>query len=324
LINSVICWLLIKEHLKLRAKEHILLCRTVESMIVGKMSRQRQLQRRAVSWIDGYITNNTLLHRHSSIVNTSSHQMSPASRIIIRAFGAESSASKARKQRQFVDKVTLHVNGGRGGNGCLSYEVQSPSKRRPSGGNGGKGGSVYIIADSSVVDLSFETTTFNGGPGGHGSRANMTGRNGRDIIIRVPVGTLVSDVHQDMTDDQILQEVMWADDEQNAGDGSSDDKADSDEPEYKEFTQEQVDAVLAKHNLNIDKQVFDLSEDQMTLLAVEGGQPGLGNANVVGQGANRKSVPQAKMPGQAGQRRALLLELKMIADVGLVGFPNVR
>jgi GTPase involved in cell partitioning and DNA repair len=91
-----------------------------------------------------------------------------------------------------MDRVRIEVRGGRGGNGCVSHEVLSPGRKRPSGGNGGPGGNVYIVADRGMNGLSFQTFHFNAGNGTNGGSDGLTGRGGEDVTIRVPVGTIVS------------------------------------------------------------------------------------------------------------------------------------
>jgi len=110
------------------------------------------------------------------------------------------------------------VKGGRGGNGCIAFEVMAPGKKKPQGGSGGMGGNVYMIADKRLTGLSFETFHFNASDGKHGgckliilcliylllcffnadggiftitfglsiTASNMTGKNGKDVFIRVP------------------------------------------------------------------------------------------------------------------------------------------
>jgi hypothetical protein len=68
----------------------------------------------------------------------------------------------------FVDKVQIEIKGGKGGNGCISYEVLSPGRKRPDGGNGGKGGNVYIEGDEEMTGLNFQTFHFNAMDGTHG------------------------------------------------------------------------------------------------------------------------------------------------------------
>ena len=102
-----------------------------------------------------------------------------------------------------MDKAQIEVRGGRGGNGCISFQILSPGRKGPSGGTGGytaillyveyrrltvslylckyvgKGGNVYIVGDSNLSGLNFQTFHFNAGDGGHGSGKNATGRNGK-------------------------------------------------------------------------------------------------------------------------------------------------
>ena len=93
----------------------------------------------------------------------------------------------------FLDKVQIEVHAGKGGNGCVSFDVLSPSKRRPSGGNGGKGGSVYLVADPELHGFSFQTYQFKATSGDNGGSAGLTGRRGKDIFVKVPVGTIVTE-----------------------------------------------------------------------------------------------------------------------------------
>ena len=90
-----------------------------------------------------------------------------------------------------MDKVQIECRGGRGGNGCISFERLSPTKKRPTGGSGGYGGNVYLVTDKTLTSFNFETFHFNAGDGSHGSGNGRTGRNGRDVYVRVPCGTVV-------------------------------------------------------------------------------------------------------------------------------------
>lgn len=190
---------------------------------------------------------------------------------------------------KFVDKIQIEVTGGKGGNGCVSYEVLGPSSKRPSGGSGGKGGDVYIIGDAEINSLNFRTFHFNAEHGHHGGSNAMTGRNGKDLYIRVPLGTTVTQ--------RISDEMYFA-------------AAAMDSDEFDE-------SLLNPATESID----DLNT---VLLVAEGGRPGPGNKVIAtkSKGAKVKSMPLTKIPGHAGETRTLLLEMKVIADVGLVGFPN--
>ncbi|MBI3324206.1 MAG: Obg family GTPase CgtA [Candidatus Omnitrophica bacterium] len=159
----------------------------------------------------------------------------------------------------FVDQVEIVVVGGGGGNGC-SAMFQPPYHRHPlrTGGNGGDGGDVSLLADSqlaTLLDFQFQHE-FRAERGRHGSGNNKTGRCGASRIVRVPLGTVVYDAE--------------------SGD-----------------------------------LLRDLIEPGRRLVVAKGGAGGLGNAN-----ASRST------PGQPGTERRLRLELKLIADVGLIGFPN--
>ena len=94
---------------------------------------------------------------------------------------------------KFIEKVVIEVKGGSGGNGCIAHFELAPGKRRPTGGNGGRGGNVYIEADSSMSSLKFQTYHFNAGDGGHGGNDSRTGKRGKDVIIKVPCGTIVKE-----------------------------------------------------------------------------------------------------------------------------------
>ncbi len=158
---------------------------------------------------------------------------------------------------QFVDHAKITVKAGDGGRGCAAL-AQPPYTRYPypDGGDGGDGGDVIVRADSNVatlLDFQFRHE-YTAGRGGHGGSNKKTGKRGEDTVIRVPVGTVISD----------------------AG------------------------AVLR-----------DLTEPFEDVVIAKGGRGGLGNA----------TAHEAKS-GLPGEARALGLELKLIADVGLIGFPN--
>jgi GTP-binding protein len=150
------------------------------------------------------------------------------------------------------------------------------------------GGNVYLIADKSMTSFNFETHHFNAGNGSHGGSAGMTGRRGSDVYISVPIGTVITD-----------KDMLPLDD--------------IDEP-LQGYDDSEVDSSFS----------IDLNDDKMKVLVAKGGMFGIGNKRYAGTGTQKKrSVPRTKMPGQPGQKRSLKLELKLIADVGLVGFPNV-
>lgn len=168
----------------------------------------------------------------------------------------------------FVDSVSLKVKSGKGGAGCVSFRREKfVIQGGPDGGDGGKGGNVYFEVDNNTDTLSYYKgrhvmKAANGVPG-MGSR--KTGKNGEDIVLKVPPGTQIID--------------------------------------------EETDEVL-----------LDLVEDKSKVMFLEGGKGGLGNFHFKN---SRNQTPSYAQPGLAGIEKNIRLELKLIADVGLVGYPNV-
>jgi len=167
----------------------------------------------------------------------------------------------------FVDRVDVVVRAGRGGNGCVSFrrEYRVP-KGGPDGGRGGDGGSVILIADPSCHSLSFFRfhPINKAGSGGHGEGSNKSGKKGDDLVLSVPVGTVVK----------------------------------------------------AKGEADV---LCDLAHPGDRFPAARGGKGGRGNASFA---TSTHQAPREHEPGRPGEERELVLELKLIADVGLVGFPN--
>ncbi len=167
---------------------------------------------------------------------------------------------------KFVDEATIKVKAGDGGNGCVSFRREKYIEYGgPDGGDGGDGGSVYLIGDenqSTLADFR-HVRLFEAQRGKNGASRNMTGAGGEDIIIPVPIGTIV---HDDETDEQI----------------------------------------------------GDLIQDQKLLVA-RGGFHGLGNLRYK---SSTNRAPRESKPGTEGELRHLRLEMKVLADVGLLGLPN--
>lgn len=168
---------------------------------------------------------------------------------------------------KFVDEAKIYVEAGRGGNGACSFlRLKFVPFGGPSGGDGGDGGSVYLVADESVntlVDYRF-MRTHKAEDGEKGGSRDCTGKSGEDLVLRVPVGTMIYD---DDTDELIA----------------------------------------------------DLNTHAERACVAQGGRHGVGNARFKSS-TNRS--PRRTIPGQDGDKRNLRLELKVLADVGLVGMPN--
>jgi GTP-binding protein len=172
----------------------------------------------------------------------------------------------------FVDEVEIHVAAGHGGRGCLAFRREKFVPRGgPSGGDGGHGGSVYVVASphtNTLLNFRFHPE-FNAERGQHGQGSNRTGHTGSDLELAVPIGTLV----YEKTDDE---SEPW-------------------------------------------RLLGDLAEVGKRVLVAQGGRGGMGNARFA-SATNR--APRKVQPGEPGEEKQLRLELKLLADVGLVGFPN--
>jgi GTP-binding protein len=167
----------------------------------------------------------------------------------------------------FFDEARIHVTSGRGGAGAVHFRREKYVPRGgPDGGDGGKGGDVILVVDPKLNTLSpfRRRRKFHAGDGGSGGGSNKTGRDGDDILIPVPPGTLVRD--------------------------------------------EDKDALLG-----------DLVHPGQRLIVCRGGRAGRGNARFA---TSRNQAPRMAEKGAPGQERWLYLELRLIADVGIIGVPN--
>ena len=168
---------------------------------------------------------------------------------------------------KFVDEARIHVKAGDGGDGCVSFRRERFVPRGgPNGGDGGKGGDVILQTDAQLVtllDLTYPKQ-FRAQKGSHGRGKDQTGKNGEDLVIRVPVGTLVREDEKE----EVLQDLLF---------------------------------------------------DEQRFVVAEGGRGGRGNARFA---TATQRAPRRAEKGEKGQERWLRLELKLLADVGLIGYPN--
>jgi GTP-binding protein len=168
---------------------------------------------------------------------------------------------------KFVDTAQVVVQAGNGGRGCVSFRREKYVARGgPNGGDGGNGGSVFLEASRSfqtLIDQQYQQL-YRADRGEHGRGSDQHGASGKDITVKVPLGTVVSDV--------------------------------------------ETGALLA-----------DLTDEGQRVLVAKGGRGGRGNARFA---TSTRQAPRFAQPGTPGERRTLRLELKLIADAGLVGLPN--
>jgi GTP-binding protein len=166
----------------------------------------------------------------------------------------------------FIDEAKIHVQGGQGGSGCVSFLREKYRPRGgPDGGNGGKGGDVVLEASKdlrTLMDYRYQRH-FKAKRGQHGKGHNQHGRNGQDLILKVPVGTIVKDEEGNI--------------------------------------------------------IADLVSPGQRVIVARGGIGGRGNAHFV---TATRRAPSFAEKGEPGEKRWLFLELKLLADVGLVGMPN--
>lgn len=167
----------------------------------------------------------------------------------------------------FIDHARIYLKAGDGGKGCLAFRREKFVPRGgPSGGNGGKGGDIYFHSTTQLNTLlPFKYRQhFKAGSGGHGSGNKRRGKDGKSIIVEVPVGTQIC--------------------EQASG-----------------------------------EMLFDLDHPDRLELVAEGGRGGRGNADFA---TSKNRAPRRFEEGKPGQELTLVLELKILADVGLIGYPN--
>ncbi len=166
-----------------------------------------------------------------------------------------------------IDEVTIHVHAGNGGNGCISFRREKyVPYGGPNGGNGGRGGSVYLQATrdrTSLLDFKYQPK-YEAQRGQHGMGSDCDGKGGKDLILKLPLGTMVFDAATGML-------------------------------------------------------LCDLTEDGQEFECAVGGKGGTGNMHFA---TSTNRAPRVATPGEKGEERDLKLELRLIADVGLVGLPN--
>jgi GTP-binding protein len=168
----------------------------------------------------------------------------------------------------FIDEAKIRVKAGDGGNGCVAFRREKFVPRGgPSGGDGGRGGAIWMESSerhNTLVHFRFNPE-YKAQRGRHGEGSNKTGADGKDILLKVPVGTIVFD-----------------------------------------------DAA--------GQRLHDFSRPDERIVIARGGRGGRGNARFA---TSTHQAPRECEPGRPGEERVLRLELKLLADVGLVGYPNV-
>jgi GTPase len=222
----------------------------------------------------------------------------------------------------FVDQVKVFASAGHGGPGCIAFRRESfAPKGGPSGGNGGRGGSVILRADHDLNNLigQFYTPRLIAKAGENGLGKGMDGSAGKDLIVRVPCGTLVWKLPSPPAPPEVGQE--------------EDEVGPPPEPLGKRIALEDAtDITAVELDLEADSEnqpdptglgeaelVADLTEDGQEFILCKGGRGGLGNRNFA---SAARQTPRFAQPGEPGDEGNFRFELRFIADIALVGYPN--
>ena len=226
----------------------------------------------------------------------------------------------------FIDQIKVHARAGHGGKGAVAFHREAfVPKGGPSGGNGGRGGNVILQADHDLNNLiaQYYTPRLIAQNGEAGMGKGMDGHAGKDLIVKVPCGTLVWRVESPAQTGEPA--------------GASEDNEEENEqalpiatgkrPVFRtaqgaqalEIDLTEDDDSGPKRDPRKGELVADLTTHGQQFLLCKGGRGGLGNRNFA---TARRQTPRFAQPGEAGDEGDFLLELRIIADVGLVGYPN--
>lgn len=210
----------------------------------------------------------------------------------------------------FVDEVKIYARAGRGGNGCVAFlRERARPKGGPCGGNGGRGGHVILEADHDINNLvaQFYQPRLIAEDGEHGRGKGMDGRAGRDLIVKVPCGTVVWRLWCSRAGKKGAQPENGVGKQHFAPEAAHPNHA-ADKP---------CGSLLDRYPVR--EQIADLVEHGQRFVLCRGGRGGLGNKNFA---TAVRQAPRFALPGEPGEEGEFILELRIIADVGLVGYPN--
>jgi GTP-binding protein len=232
----------------------------------------------------------------------------------------------------FIDEIKIYAQAGHGGKGCVAFHREAYiTKGGPSGGNGGRGGSVILQADHDLNNLigQYYVPRLIAPGGDAGMGKGMDGHAGKDLIIKVPCGTLVWRTPAPLTLGKISEE------------DEDDDEAEQEKknPMFSTSTGKRpllrraasgraMEIDLSKDDADAEKLsvlspkgelVADLTQHGQQFILCKGGRGGLGNRNFA---TAARQTPRFAQPGEPGDEGDFLLELRIVAEVGLVGYPN--
>jgi GTP-binding protein len=229
----------------------------------------------------------------------------------------------------FIDEIKIYAQAGHGGKGCVAFHREAYiTKGGPSGGNGGRGGSVILQADHDLNNLigQYYIPRLIAPVGDGGMGKGMDGHAGKDLIVKVPCGTLV----WKLPSAKPIKKIEDEDDE--------DDEAENKNPMFSTGTSQRpvLRASAGVRGMEVDlskddedeklsatspkgELVADLTQDGQQFVLCKGGRGGLGNRNFA---TAARQTPRFAQPGEPGDEGDFLLELRIVAEIGLVGYPN--
>jgi GTP-binding protein len=225
----------------------------------------------------------------------------------------------------FVDEIKIFAKAGHGGKGCVAFRREKfRPKGGPDGGNGGAGGSVILLADHDLNNLiaQYYQPRLIASEGEAGLGKGMDGHSGKDLVVRVPCGTLVWRMPSTRIEDEDDNEV---EDERHAGKLKV---TASRRPLIRHSGSTMAEEIDLSHEGALGlpsattekgELITDLTEHGQQFVLCRGGRGGLGNRNFA---TAVRQTPRFAQPGEPGEQGDFLLELRIIADVGLVGYPN--
>ena len=225
----------------------------------------------------------------------------------------------------FIDEIRIYARAGHGGKGCIAFQREKyRPKGGPSGGNGGRGGDVILEADHDLNNLiaQYYQPRLIAEEGEFGMGKGMDGHAGKDLVIKVPCGTLVWRMAQDPSPEETSEG-------EDPPERPSLPVSSSQRPLIRvaaggaavevDLSRADVEAPVAAGTKPEGELVVDLTENGQRFVLCKGGRGGLGNRNFA---TAARQTPRFAQPGEAGDEGNFLFELRIMAEVGLVGYPN--